>query len=229
MPRLRLVQATLFDIDGVIVNSELVHCSTFNELLAPLGITISEAEWRRRFVGRGSGSIIQTLFAEHGIQDDAAVWADRRRQLYIQRIAEGAVHPIPGFVELYASIREAALKVAFVTSASPITLGPTLRVLGLEGKHPVIDITKVQAAKPDPESYLLAAQTVRVLPARCLVFEDSPTGVAAAKAARMSCIALTTTNPADDLYGADLILPDFRGWTIRKLLVRLKRRLPSNS
>jgi HAD superfamily hydrolase (TIGR01509 family) len=224
-----LVEATLFDIDGVIVNSELVHCSTFNELLAPLGITISEAEWRRRFVGRGSGSIIQTLFAEHGIQDDAAVWADRRRQLYIQRIAEGAVHPIPGFVELYASIREAALKVAFVTSASPITLGPTLRVLGLEGKHPVIDITKVQAAKPDPESYLLAAQTVRVLPARCLVFEDSPTGVAAAKAARMSCIALTTTNPADDLYGADLILPDFRGWTIRKLLVRLKRRLPSNS
>lgn len=229
MPRPQLVEATLFDIDGVVVDSELLHCSTFNELLAPLGITISEAEWRRRFVGKGSGSIMQTLFAEHGIQDDVAVWADRRRQLYVQRIAEGAVHPIPGFLELYASIQKTVLKIAFVTSASPITTSPTLRMLGLEGKHPVIDITKVHAPKPNPESYQLAAQTVQVPPARCLVFEDSPTGVAAAKAAQMSCIALTTTNPAEDLHGADLILPDFRGWSIRSLLARLRRRLPSSS
>lgn len=224
-----MVEATLFDVDGVVVDSELLHCSTFNELLAPLGIRISETEWRRRFVGKGSGSIMRTLFAEYGIQDDPAVWADRRRQLYVQRIAQGALHPIPGFLHLYASVRETVLKIAFVTSASPITIGPTLRMLGLEGKHPVIDITQVHAPKPDPESYVLAAQTVHVTPARCLVFEDSPTGVAAAKAAKMRCVALTTTNPAEDLRGADLILPDFGGWTIQTLLVRLRLRLPSNS
>jgi HAD superfamily hydrolase (TIGR01509 family) len=223
------VEATLFDVDGVIVDSELLHCSTFNELLAPLGIRISEAEWRRRFVGKGSGSIMRTLFAEHGIRDDPARWADHRRQLYVQRIAQGELHPIPGFLELYASVRETALKVAFVTSASPVTIGPTLRMLGLEGKHPVIDVTQVHAPKPDPESYILAAQVVGVPPARCLVFEDSPTGVAAASAAKMSCVALTTTNPAEDLHGADLILPDFRGWTILALLAQLKLRLPSNS
>jgi len=224
-----VVEATLFDIDGVIVDSELLHCSTFNELLAPLGIRISEAEWRRRFVGKGSGSIMRTLFAEHGIRDDPAAWTDRRRQLYVQRLAQGALHPIPGFLDLYASVRETALKVAFVTSASPVTIGPTLRMLGLEGKHPVIDVTQVHAPKPDPESYLLAARVVGALPARCLVFEDTPTGVAAAKAAKMSCIALTATNPAEDLHGADLILPDFRGWAIQALLTRLKLRLPSNS
>jgi beta-phosphoglucomutase len=224
-----MVEATLFDVDGVIVDSELLHCSTFNELLAPLGIRISEAEWRRRFVGKGSGSIMRTLFAEHGIREDPAEWADRRRQLYVQRIAQGALHPIPGFLDLYASVRATALKVAFVTSASPVTIGPTLRMLGLEGKHPVIDITQVHAPKPDPESYILAARVLGVPPARCLVFEDSPTGVAAAKAAKMSCVALTTTNPAEDLHGADMILPDFRGWAIKALLARLKLRLPRNS
>jgi HAD superfamily hydrolase (TIGR01509 family) len=229
MPRLQVVEATLFDVDGVIVDSELLHCSTFNELLAPLGIRIPEAEWCRRFVGKGSGSIMRTLFAEHEIREDSAEWADRRRRLYRQRIAQGALHPIPGFLDLYASVRGTALKVAFVTSASPVTIGPTLRMLGLEGKHPVIDITQVHAPKPDPESYILAARILGVPPARCLVFEDSPTGVAAAKAAKMSCVALTTTNPAEDLHGADLILPDFRGWTIQALLARLKLRLPRNS
>ena len=223
------MEATLFDVDGVVVDSELLHCSTFNDLLTPLGIKISEAEWRRRFVGKGSGSIMRTLFAEHHIQDDPAAWADRRRQLYVQRIAEGALHPIPGFLDLYASIQQTALKIAFVTSASPVTIAPTLRMLGLENRYPVIDVTQVHAPKPDPECYVLAAQTVRVLPTRCIVFEDSPTGVAAAKAAKMRCIALTTTNPARDLRSADLVLPDFRGWTIQKLLGELELRLPSNS
>jgi beta-phosphoglucomutase len=224
-----VVEALLFDIDGVVVDSELLHCSTFNEVLAPFGITISEAEWRRRFVGKGSGFIMRTLFAEHGIREDPVAWADRRRELYAKRIVEEALHPIPGFLDLYASIRETTLKIAFVTSASPVTVGPTLRMLGLEGRHPVIDATQVHAPKPDPESYLLAARTVHVIPARCVVFEDSPTGVAAAKHARMKCVALTTTNPAEDLRGADLILPDFRGWTIRSLLDKLKLRLPSKS
>ena len=67
-----LIEAVLFDVDGVIVESELLHLLTFNEILEPFGIHLSESEWKTRFVGAGSKVIMATLFQENGVLDDPA-------------------------------------------------------------------------------------------------------------------------------------------------------------
>lgn len=226
MSKDQIVNAVLFDVDGVVVESELLHLATFNETLAPLGIAISEVDWRQRFVGKGSAFIMKTVFSEHNISKDTAPWISRRRLIYQQRVAEGDLQPIPGFLSFYTSILEAKLRIAFVSTGHPSNIAATLRTLDLEGKHPVIDMTQVKRLKPDPEAYLLGAKILKAEPFNCLVFEDSPSGVAAAKAADMLCVALTTTNSPNDLNAADLIIPNYQNWNIKKILAKLNRSLP---
>jgi beta-phosphoglucomutase len=218
-----MVKAVLFDVDGVVVESELLHLATFNETLAPLGITISEADWKQRFVGKGSSFIMRKLFSEHNISEDIKSWIDRRRLIYQKHVAEGGLQPIPGFLSFYNSIVKAELEIAFVSTGHPSNISAALRTLKLDGKHQVIDMTQVHRLKPNPEAYLLGAKILNVEPASCLVFEDSPIGVAAAKAAGMICVALTTTNSPDDLEAANLIIQDFRNLDIGMILEKLNR------
>ncbi len=222
----QIIEAVLFDVDGVVVVSELLHLLTFNELLKPLGIQISENDWKARFVGAGSLTIMTTLFKEHNISDDPRPWVDQRRELYSQHVAKGDLHPVPGFRSLYNSVLEANLPIAFVSTGHPTSLNATLRSLKLKIKHPVIDGTKVSQLKPNPEAYLLAARTLGKPASNCLVFEDSPIGVAAAKSAKMICVALTTTNLPEDLSEADLIIDNFEGWSLFKIIDVLGLLLP---
>jgi beta-phosphoglucomutase len=221
----RIIKAVLFDVDGVAVESELLHLQTFNDLLKPLGIQVKEEEWKQRFLGAGSSAIMKTLFKENGIANDPAPWVIRRRELYRNHIAQGHLQPVPGFLSFYQSVQDANLPTAFVSTGHPENLSATLEYLGLKGKHPIIDGTQVSRVKPDPEAYLLGSKTLTVPPDRCLVFEDSPVGVSAAKTAGMVCVALTTTNPPEDLSKADLIIPNYEGWTLSKVVTKLNYQL----
>jgi HAD superfamily hydrolase (TIGR01509 family) len=216
-----LIKAVLFDVDGVVVESELLHWKTFNEILESYGVHISESEWKTRFVGAGSNAIVKTLFQENDIHDDPAQLINQRRLLYKERVEKGELHAVPGFLEFYNSVQQATIPVAFVSTGHPINLKAALTHLGLFGKHPIIDVTKVTKTKPNPEAYLLGAETLSVLPQQCLVFEDSPVGVTAAKSANMTCVALTTTNPSKDLAHADLIIPNFCDLTIQVICEKL--------
>lgn len=218
------VKAVLFDVDGVVVNSELLHLETFNEILAPLGIKISQRDWKHRFLGMGSLGIMKTVFSEKGVSEDPTEWVSRRRQHYQKRITEGALDPVPGFLDFYSSVKEKGLKIAFVSSGDPGNVDAALRSQGIEGETPVIDSSHVRFLKPNPEAYMLAAQRLQVPVVRCLVFEDSPPGITAAKAAFMQCIAVATTSSPEALHEASLIISDFSEWTITKLLRRIRRR-----
>jgi beta-phosphoglucomutase len=218
------VKAVLFDVDGVVVNSELLHLATFNETLAPLGIKVSEKDWKQRFLGKGALDIMSTLFSEKGVSENPADWVNQRRQLYQKRVAEGVLDPVPGFLDFYSTIKREGLKITFVSSGDTKNVAAALRSLGIGDENPVIDSSDVTELKPSPEGYLLAAQQLQIPAVRCLVFEDSPVGIEAAKAANMQCIAVATTSPPKELQLASLIIPDFQGWTIRKLLRRIRRR-----
>ncbi len=220
-----IIQAILFDVDGVVVESELLHMQTFNELLEPLGIHISEKDWKTRFLGAGSAKVMSTLFNEYGVNKDPQPWISRRRILYQDRVAKGDLNPVLGFLDFYKSVKTANLPIAFVSTGHPVNLSAALGSLGLLDQHPIIDVTQVARLKPDPEAYILGAQALNVSPSSCLVFEDSPIGVEAAKAANMTCVALTTTNPAEDLQQADFIINNFAGWTIHLIVEKLNRQL----
>ena len=218
------VKAVLFDVDGVVVYSELLHLATFNETLASLEIKISEKDWKQRFLGMGSFEIMSTVFSEKGLSENPIEWVNRRRLVYQKRIAEGALDPVPGFLDFYSSVKHEGLKITFVSSGDSENVAAALCSLGIGGENPVIDSSHVKSLKPNPEGYLLAAQQLQVPAVRCLVFEDSPVGIEAARAANMQCIAVATTSSPEALQRASLVIPDFRGWTITKLLKRIRRR-----
>ncbi len=218
------VEAVLFDVDGTVVDSELLHLDTFNEVLASLGIKITQKDWQNRFLGMGSLDIMKTMFSEKGVSENPVDWISKRRQLYQKRVAEGALDPVPGFLDFYSSVKQAGLKIAFVSSGDPANVAAALRSLGIEGENPVIDSSHVRFLKPNPEGYLLAAQHLQIPVARCLAFEDSPVGIEAVKAAHMQCIAVATNSSPEALQSASLIISDFSEWTITKLLRRIRRR-----
>jgi HAD superfamily hydrolase (TIGR01509 family) len=220
-----LIAAVLFDVDGVAVESELLHLQTFNEILEPYNIQISEEDWKSRFLGAGSAAIMETLFKDNGIPDDPTPIVNKRRLLYREHVKRGDLKPIPGFLPFYETVLAAHLPVAFVSTGHPVSLNAALESLELLRKHPVIDVTQVTRIKPDPEAYLLGAKTLNTNPKNCLVFEDSPIGITAAKSAQMTCVALTTTNPMEDLAHADLILPNFLGLTIHSLSEQLGKQI----
>jgi beta-phosphoglucomutase-like phosphatase (HAD superfamily) len=221
MSSAKRIEAVLFDVDGVAVESELLHLQTFNEILEPYGIRISAREWKTRFLGAGSAVIMTTLFEENEISEDPTPLISERRLLYKQHVENGELHPVRGFLSFFESIQLAKLPVAFVSTGHPVSLGAALKHLGLLGKYPVIDVTQVTRTKPDPEAYLLGAKILKINAKYCLVFEDSPIGVTAAKSAHMTCVALTTTNPATDLSHADLIIPNFKGLSIHSICEQL--------
>ncbi len=225
MLKSRIIKAVLFDVDGVVVESELLHLQTFNDLLKIFNIHVNEEEWKQRFLGAGSVAIMKTLFKENRITDDPTPWVSQRRELYQARVAQGDLQPIHGFLLFYQSVQNADLPTAFVSTGHPENISAALESLGLRGKHPIIDGTQVTRLKPDPEAYLMGAQTLGVPPVHCIVFEDSPIGVSAAKTAGMICVALTTTNPSEDLSEADLIIPNFEGWTLQKIARKLHYQL----
>lgn len=220
-----LISAVLFDVDGVVVESELLHLKTFNEILAPFGIQISEKEWKTKFLGAGSALIMSTLFDENEITEDLEPLIMQRRIRYREKVENGELQSVPGFSSFYKTVQEANIPIAFVSTGHPISLNAALKYLGLWDKHPVIDVTQVTRLKPDPEAYLLGAKILAVPPQHCLVFEDSPRGVTAAKSAQMTCVALTTTNPAEELANADLIISNFNGLTIHSVCEKLGKRI----
>ncbi|GAA2423992.1 hypothetical protein GCM10010191_40170 [Actinomadura vinacea] len=177
------------------------------------------------------------LFESHGAAHDAALiasFAGRRgrevlaellhlfpgrsvEELYQQAISyehgPGApvVAPVPGGVELVRAMHEAGLPLGVATSGQRRYAEGLLTGLGVrECFGAVVTADDVVTGKPDPEGFLAACARLGVPPEAAVGFEDAPAGVAAVKAAGMTCVGVTTTQPAEALVGADHVVPDLK-------------------
>lgn len=140
--------------------------------------------------------------AHFGIDDDVETVADRIEKAIADRAeAEDAIIPT---CDLYRSLDPH--RVAVATSARRSTAETNLRVLGLERPEVLVTGQDVEAGKPAPDPYLLAADRLGAEPAECVVVEDAPAGIEAGKAAGMFVVALLTSHGAEDLGAADLVI-----------------------
>lgn len=210
-----MFSATLFDYNGVLVDDEHVHLEAFRDALAPLGLSLTDAEYVERYLGFDDRGAFRAILEDRGrAPDDALILAliEAKKPLYLER-AERALATFPGASEL---IRRCACfgPVAVVSGALRPEIQLGLRVLGVDGivEH-VVSAEDTQACKPDPEGYLLgrAYLTQRLGPelaARALVVEDSLAGVQAAKAAGLTCAAVAHSYSRAELVGAgaDLVV-----------------------
>jgi sugar-phosphatase len=182
----------LFDLDGVLVDSRTCIELVWHAWAAERGF--DPAPFLRVAHGRRISETIRL------VRPDLDAVAETRVLDAMEAVETRGLHPVPGAVELVARLSDTQW--AVVTSGSRVVATLRLRTAGLPIPRVFITADDVRRGKPDPEGYLLAAARLSVTPRDCLVFEDSPTGLAAGQAAGMPVIAVLTTHPPTELAGA---------------------------
>lgn len=199
-----MIEAILWDLDGVLVDTAQHHYQAWRQLLGELGQSLSEGEFRRTF-GLRNDLILRDVLGEVP-DEELRRLSDHKEALFRQRAA-GRVRPLPGALDLVRRAREAGLRMALVTSTPKANIDLVLREAGLTGAFDTIVAAEdVSKGKPDPEGFLLAARRVGVAPERCLVIEDAPGGIEAARRAGMRSLAVTTTHARRELAAADTVV-----------------------
>jgi beta-phosphoglucomutase family hydrolase len=198
------VKAVLWDLDGVLVDSAPFHFQAWRELLASLGREFGEADFRRTF-GLRNDAILRDLVGDLPPGEMERLAA--RKEALFRRAALGNIVPLPGALTLLRLLRERGFKLALVSSTPHGNIDLILGSLGVEAAFDVIvgeaDVTQ---GKPDPEGFLLAARRLGVPPEECVVIEDAPAGVEAAKRGGMRCVGVCHDRPREALAKADLVV-----------------------
>jgi beta-phosphoglucomutase len=208
-----VTSVSIFDMDGVLIDSGAHHRKAWRALLDELGVQPTEPEFWRLTIGRPAEEALPLLLRRALSPADTRRLAARKRDLYGAFSAEG-IQPVPGVHAFVESLVRAGVPRAVATSASRGDAHVLLGGLGLRRYFEVIvTADDVRLGKPDPGVYLEAARRVGAAPAECMVFEDSVVGVIAARAAGMRAIGVTTAHTAEELgaAGAEQAIADFEG------------------
>ena len=200
-------RAIIFDMDGVLVDSNRVHWQAYQRTFLPLGREFDWDEYNRIGVGASREIVIRRALGELPDAELTELMATKERHVLAILDADG-VAPIDGAPEFVATARRRGLATGVSTSSR--TPEPFLSAAGLvESFDAIVGRCDVERPKPAPDGYLVAARTLGVEPADCLAIEDSGDGVQAAIAAGMDVIALTTTKPRASLTDATAVCDSF--------------------
>lgn len=178
----------IFDCDGVLVDSEPISIAVLLDMIAKSGVTMSEDDAYDRFLGRSMATISKVLHEDYGFAASEADLDEMRTNLYAR--FELDLKPIPGIAE---TLKRLQLPRCVASSSQPERIRLSLKLTGLLDlldPH-IFSATMVKHGKPAPDLFLFAAKTMQVPPSDCVVIEDSPAGIEAAKSAGMRVFAFT--------------------------------------
>ena len=201
----------IFDVDGVIADTEAVNARASIKVFADLfGVEGVVREDFEAGLGRGAEEYIKAAARIHGLElnDDQVEQATRLRQEYFLKILNEETLPaFPGVLKLMEkAMQRDDFRVAIATSGTLEKSRAVLQAAAvLYQKMVYINGNDVTHKKPNPALFLLAAERMGIEPSHCVVIEDAPNGIQAAKAAGAKCIAVTNSAGADKLQEADLI------------------------
>lgn len=213
-------RAFIFDMDGTIVDNMAFHTQSWITFFQRRGKDIDADEFFRTTAGRQGKEIIRSHMGEH-LQDDEVLTLNDEKESVYRELYEPHRKTVDGFDDLIALARESSVALAVATAAPDANIVFTLDGLGLR-RHfdAVVGAADVARGKPHPDVFLLAAERCGVAPEHCIVFEDAPLGVEAARRAGMKAVVLTTTLPAEAFAEFDNIIhiaSDFSTLTIDAL------------
>ncbi|MFC2162830.1 HAD family hydrolase [Candidatus Altiarchaeota archaeon] len=201
-----MIKAVLFDLDGVLVDSEVISRKASDKILADAGIFQTEQE-RKRVFGRRTLDNYRDAIEARGLDVDPQELVGKKNQLF-KKLIIGELKPLPGVLDFIGLIKDNELKTAVVSSSPLERVNASLEEVGLLLEFDfIISGDCVSKGKPDPEPFLLAAEMLKVHPGGCIVVEDAQAGIDAGKAAGMRVIAVRSPNThGQDLSKADVIL-----------------------
>ena len=211
-------RAVILDMDGVVLDSMPAHLRSWQRALAPLGIRLTAVELyplegmpteptaqvlTERFLGRACPA------------EEAQRLAETKRRLFVEEFEPALM---PGIAPLMHDLRGRGHRLALATGSAAVVVEQVLAPLGvLDLFEVVVTSDQVSHGKPDPASYRLAATRLGLAPGECLVVENAPLGIQAAKAAGMGCVALESSLAAEQLGGAERVFADVKA--LREWLV----------
>lgn len=218
MPLISTSIAALFDMDGVIVHTNPYHKKAFKIFLDKHDISISDEDLKENVYGRTNEEIFPYIFGDKYTAEKGKEWADEKESIF-RNLYKEDVAPVSGLMKFLEELQEKEIKAAVGTSAPVENLDFIMNTLEL---RPYFDAflhsAHVTNGKPDPEIYIKAAEELDVEPGFCVVFEDSIAGVKAGLNAGMKVVAVATTHSADEFEGADLVIDNFEGFSVERLL-----------
>ncbi|MFH0759080.1 MAG: HAD-IA family hydrolase [Bacteroidota bacterium] len=201
------MKAVLFDMDGVLLDSEEYICQAAVEMFREKGFSVDPEDFME-FTGMGEnrylGGVAEKNLIPFHLERDKA----RTYEIY-GKLVKGKLEAYAGVREFIGRCQEEGLKLALASSADPIKIRINLEEIAIPPGtfHTMVSGLDIEHRKPAPDIFLKAAENLGVNPEECLVIEDAVSGVAAGKAAGARVLALTTSFAAEDLSAADWIAP----------------------
>ena len=194
----------LWDMDGVLVDTGELHYVSWKLPLDEAGIPFDREIFRKTF-GMNNAGILAYLLGENPPQGLVQQISERKEEIFRQSV-HGNVHPLPGVIAWLERLQRQGAGLAVASSAPSANIEVLVAELKIRSYFDALVSGADLPGKPDPATFLAAAQRLEIPPGRCVVVEDAIAGVQGAKTAGMKCIAVTNTNAADALAKADLIV-----------------------
>jgi beta-phosphoglucomutase family hydrolase len=213
-----MVQAVIFDMDGVIVDSHPVHKKAWRRFLDSVGKEVNEDDLAFILDGRKKEDILRHFLGE--LSPEEVERLGHEKEMIFREEARAELRPVQGVEVLLGDLSRAQIKLGIASSGSDSRVQFVLRKLRLlDYFSAIVAGDDVAAGKPDPAIFRLTSQKLKVQPEEVLVFEDSVSGVRAAKAAGMRCVGLAEPERAASLMqaGADHVIDHFVGFSVTEV------------
>ena len=206
-----MLKAVLFDMDGVIVDTEPLHHKAYQMMFNDFEIKVSESMYHG-FTGQSTRSICEFL-CEHYILKAKPIDLEKTKRAHFTKLffEDPDLHLINGVEDLIKNYHTNGLTLVVASSASMFTINNVMKHFKLDPYFKdKLSGADLKASKPHPEIFINAAKAARVSPTECFVIEDSTNGIIAAKEANIFCIAYKSENSKDQDYSrADLLISDY--------------------
>jgi beta-phosphoglucomutase len=215
-------KAVIFDMDGVICHTNPFHSQAFKIFFEKRSVFPTEEDFQLHMYGKNNGYIL-SHFLGRKIEGQELLDLEFEKESLFREIYQHHVDPIPGFLEFFHNLKAEGLKTGVATSApfanleligGQLDLFPFLES-ALASEH----VTK---HKPDPEVYLKSAANLSLSPDQCIVFEDSFSGVSAAKNAGMKVVGVLSSHAIDQLPICDFYIENYLGLDAAKIVKLLE-------
>ena len=210
-----MIQTVIFDMDGVIIDSESVYFTIDKQMFEELNIAVSFEE-QCSYVGTSSQNMWNAIIRKHGITYELDVLMRKEYNLYMEYLVNANdLQPIEGVRELINGLHEHNFKLVLASSSGMEVIDIVLKKFKLSDLFMAkVSGSELAHSKPHPEIFHKAAELIRSEPKECVVIEDSKNGVTAAKAAGMKCVGFLNPGSGDQNLGdADIVIRSFRELT----------------
>jgi beta-phosphoglucomutase len=213
----QVIFGVLWDMDGVLVDTGELHFQSWVIALTEVGIPFDREKFRQTF-GMNNNGILSVMIGHPPEPSFLASVSDRKEGLFRQMIRV-KVHPMPGVRTWLEHLQGMGYRQAVASSAPIANIDALVDEIHIRAYFSAIVSAYDLPSKPDPAVFLEAARQLGVAPKRCIVIEDAIPGVKAAQLAGMKCIAVTTTNPRQDLSEAEIIVDSLEELQLENFMV----------